>query len=134
MDIRDIRDMKRKLESLDERIARLRSAMEGGNRIMRLMPGGGKNEDRLAADMARLLDMEKRSLAKKVDLEAAIMDAEQQIEFLPEQQQKILRLRYVDGANRDEEAKKAGYSMSHCRTIHAKAMKNLIARNRFNVL
>jgi DNA-directed RNA polymerase specialized sigma subunit len=114
--------------------------MEGGQRIMRLMPGGERHEDRLATDMARLDELERQLVRETADLETAIWQAERAISELPEQQQIIMRLRYVKGLSWREVAKESYYSESHCKYIHAIAIRNIgirvetIERTEYNKL
>lgn len=131
MDIRDIREKRKEVEALQDRIAWLRSKAEYGERLMRNAPGGSFPDDKLSAAVSALVDMEKESVVKETNLEASIMAVEQQLELLPEQQQVIMRLRYIRGLSWRRVADEAHYHERYCRKIHAKAMKNWAEKGRF---
>jgi len=129
-DLKDLRSQRYKIESLEERIARLRSAMEMGTRRMREVPGGGNYAvDRLSNDIARLDELERELMDEVMQLEQDIRFAEYSIDTLPEPQQKILRLRYIDGLSWQRIAQRTNYSVDHCFTLHRMATKKLKANS-----
>ena len=125
--LNQIRDARGDIEKLQERILRLRSAMEGLNRQMGDGSGGGSTvpKDKLAEDMARLDELERRLAARVINFEELLEDMDVWLAGLPEQQRKVMRLRYVDGLKWREVAETAHYSIQHCVKINMTAMKGL---------
>lgn len=123
MDLKELRDDRYKIDSLKERIMRLRSSMEIGARPV---SGGSRaQKDRLAEKTALLLELEAQLMEKTAGVEAAIRAAEYEIGALPEQQRRIVRLRAVDCMSWKKVAQKVHYSQGHCKKIYAKAVENL---------
>jgi len=125
MDIKNLRSNRSEVESLQERIMRLRSAMELGAQRLRLTPGGHDIRDRLADDMAKLDELERELIERTIQLEQDIRITELYITALPEQQRRVIRLRYVEGLSWREVAKVAHYSVDHCFAIHRQAIKQI---------
>ncbi|MEL7609478.1 MAG: hypothetical protein AAGU74_08215 [Bacillota bacterium] len=118
------RDIRGQIESLDERIERLRSQAERTVRQLSLAPGGGRGDDHLAVYAARLEELERQLAARRIELEERRQACEMWIAELPVQQAKIMRMRYVDGVKTwGEVAQRAHYSYRHCTKIHAAALK-----------
>ena len=65
IDIHTVRDLRRRIEGLQERIARIRSSLEGSAIRIRDLPGGASKErDRMATDVVRLLELEDQLKAR----------------------------------------------------------------------
>jgi DNA-directed RNA polymerase specialized sigma subunit len=123
--LKQIRNQREKVESIKERIARLRSAMLMGNKQLTEMPGSKEVRDRLANDMVKLIELEHELFGEVISMEHNITRAKALIETLPEQQQRILRFRYIDGLSWRKVAQKANYSQDHCFALHRAALNNL---------
>lgn len=126
-DLRAVRDAHIQIQSLTERIARLRSALEGctAKPLSKMPRGRSASRDKLGDDVARLLELEERRRKQIIDLEIRLEDVEKWIEGLPPHQAKVMRLRYVDGLSWRQVAKRAGYSYDRVRHIHSDAMGKL---------
>ncbi len=123
--IKDIRSYQDRISSLQERIVRLRSAMEITARQLTDMPHGNNVRDRLADDMAKLDELERQLVEETISLETAVADAEKAISKLPDAEQKIMRLRYVDGFGWRKVSKTSNYSVQHCFRLHSMALRKL---------
>jgi DNA-directed RNA polymerase specialized sigma24 family protein len=125
MDFGEIRYRKMKIDSINERILRLRSAMETGTCKLDGIKKNIPQEDRLAESIAKLIELEDDLLQETINLEACIREVECSINNLPEQQRLVIRLRDIDGMNWIRISQKMHYDERHCRRIHNKAMENL---------
>lgn len=125
MDFGEIRYRKMRIDSINERILRLRSAMEMGtiklDGIKKSMPGS----DRLAENVVKLIDLENSLLQETIDLESCIQNIECRIKSLSGPQRLVIRLRDIEGMNWLRVSQKMHYDERHCRRIHAKALANL---------
>lgn len=129
MDLGELRYRKMKIESINERIMRLRSAMEMGTCKLDGINKSMTKTDRLAENVAKLIEMENSLMQETIELESCIKNIESSIQNLPEQQRLVIRLRDIDGMNWVRISYKMHYDERHCRRIHAKAMENLKNNN-----
>jgi hypothetical protein len=125
----EIREKKNKIESLKERIVRLRSSIEFGERMM----GGGASsaeKDKLSRKMAQLLTLENELMEETGRIEIMIRVVENDIDSLPENMRRVVRLRDIDCNTWYRVSKKAHYSQSHCRKLHADAIQALKVKHK----
>lgn len=114
------------VESLEERIARLRSAMELGAQQLTAMPGSTDIKDRLAEDMAKLEDLEIQLYDKLHAVEIDKIAVEEMIDTLDDaRERRILHYRYIDDLAWDKVSEKIHYSISHCFRLHNSAIKKI---------
>ena len=128
MTIQDLQACKHihdQIDSLDERIARLRSQAERLCRPLTGLPGGGDTGDQLAEYAAKLDEMERERAGQVIALEEQLQACEDWIETLPTQQAKVMRLRYIDSLPWKQVAREAHYGIRHCSRIHAAAIKKM---------
>ncbi len=92
------------------------------------MPKGGHQSD--LSEYAALLDEQigilKKECLKKVRIYSGIEDKIRHMEN--EDEQRVLRLRYIRGMKWEEVALEMGYSWQHTHRIHAKALINFKMR------
>ena len=126
IDIHTVRDLRRRIEGLQERIARIRSALEGSAIRIRDLPGGASKErDRMATDVVRLLELEDQLKARVMEYETELIVIDEALAALPSPEQEIMRLRYVDGLEWRQVAAKLHYSEDRCWALHREAQKLL---------
>jgi DNA-directed RNA polymerase specialized sigma24 family protein len=125
MNLRTLRDRHSRIDSLKERIERLRSAMEIGSRQLKFAPAKTSLRNRLEEDMAKLDELERQLIGEIAALEQDAQNVERLLDELPMQQQRIMRLRYIDGLSWPKVSRKAHYSRRHCLRIHAVAVKKM---------
>lgn len=126
IDIHTVRDLRRRIEGLQERIARIRSSLEGSTIRIRDLPGGAsKEQDRMASDVARLLELEDQLKARVLEYETELIVIDEALAALPSPEQEIMRLRYVDGLKWWEVGNRLNYSEDWCKELHRKALHRL---------
>lgn len=117
-----VRCARRRVDVLTERIAILRSAMEGGERIQRNGSSSNFASDRLSRDMAKL-DWLQRELAAAVldyDMEKIILsDA---ISCLKVDEHQVVQMRYIDCLDWCDITRKTGLPMIKCYRLHKSAL------------
>lgn len=113
-----------RIERLNERITRLRSAMEGLGRSMSAA-GSGPAHDRMAEQLAKLAGLESERAEEVLEAEFQAREIERALAVLPGPQQKVMTLRYVDGCSWREVARRAHYDRRHCLYLHSRALGRL---------
>lgn len=126
LNIYKTRDLHDKIEMRKERIERLRAAMEMGSRQMHTVPARTAAHDKLADAMAKLDELEREQINDILSLEMTLQDIEAVFDALPAQQQRVMRLRYVEGLSWRQVSRKAHYSEKHCLKIHRAALKRIL--------
>ncbi|HPK26782.1 MAG TPA: hypothetical protein PKZ40_03470 [Anaerolineaceae bacterium] len=123
-DLQACRCIRSEIESLEERILRLRSQAERTTRQLSKTPRG-EQRDYLANYVARLDGLERQLAAKVIALEEHLAGVDRWIEQLPEQQAMVMRARYVEGLKWWQVAIQTSYSMAHCKTINTTIKQKL---------
>lgn len=118
-DLRAVRYSCLQIKSLEERIARLRSATEGcAAKPLGLFPGGGgRVRDKLGDDVARLLELEGRRRKQIIDLEMKMQEVDSWLDKLPPLQATVVRLYYVEGKTWRQIGRILNYHPDSCRKI-----------------
>ena len=123
-DLQACQNIRGQIESLDERIARLRSQAERLSRPLTQVPSGNSG-DHLADYAAKLDELERQRAAQVIALEEQLRTCDDWIAMLPAQQAKVMRLRYIDGLPWKQVAQEANYGIRHCSRIHTAAIKKM---------
>ena len=112
-------------------IDRLRGSATGTT--MRLKPinvmGGGGAYDRMAEDVARIVDAEGALTDALTEISRKLAEILTAIESVPDETQKtVLTLRYIEGLDWITISERIGYEISNTYVIHGRA---LVAINRW---
>lgn len=118
-DLKNVRRQKQRVDSLKERIDRLRSGAEYPLRRLGELSANSDMRDKLAEDVSKIIDLERDLALEILSFEGNAAAIERELDSLPENQAIVLRLRYCDGLPWAEVADKAGWCMSHCKRIEA---------------
>ena len=113
------------IQSLDESIARLRSEMERVTQVLSHAPAHSGNRDKLAEQMRRLEELETARAREVADMEEHIDRCRVWLSTIPEQQARILSMRYMDGKKWDEISRLTHYGKRHCYKIHDRALEKM---------
>jgi len=124
-ELKQSRGRQAKIKRLDEEIEQLKSAMESTTQALSLAPGGGAVKDKLAEQMAEYMELIARRNEERIRAERLMEAVEEFIASLPEQQAKVIRLRYVDGLSWTQVADKANYGKRHCYKINEAVFKKM---------
>lgn len=123
-DLQACKHIRDQIDSLDERIARLRSQAGRLSRPPTSLPGG-EGDDHLAEYAAKLDELEREHAGQVIALDERLQACEEWIASLPGQQAKVLRLRYIEGLKWGDVAKRANYCQQHCKKIHKAAKEKM---------
>lgn len=127
IDIHTVRNLRLHIEGLQERIARIRASLEGSAIRIRDLPGGASKErDRMATDVARLLELEDQLKAQVLEYETELIVIDEALAALPSPEQEIMRLRYVDGLKWWEVAQRMNYDERWCKRLAKRAEDSLL--------
>ena len=96
-DLKNVRRQKLRVESLQERIERLRSRAEYTQQQLGECGRSDPTRDRLAEYVAELDELERLLTGEMIALEKQLVFVDAELAKLPENQEKVLRLRYVEG-------------------------------------
>ena len=116
-DLKNVRRQKLRVEALQERIERLRSRAEYTQQQLGECGRSDPTRDRLAEYVAELDELESQLTGEMIALEKQLVFVDADLAKLPENQEKVLRLRYVDGVKWCDIAKKVNYSERHCKRV-----------------
>ena len=119
-DLKNVRRQKLRVEALQERIERLRSRAEYTQQQLGECGRSDPTRDRLAEYVAELDGLERQLTGEMIALEKQLVVVDAELAKLPENQEKVLRLRYVEGMAWEKIARKVGYSVRQCRRIQSK--------------
>lgn len=117
-DLKNVRRQKLRVETLQERIERLRSRAEYTQQQIGECGRSDPTRDRLAEYVAELDGLERELTGEMIALEKQLVIVDAELAKLPENQEKVLRLRYVDGMAWIKVANMTHYSVSHCKAFN----------------
>ena len=123
-DLKNVRRQKLRVESLQERIERLRSRAEYTQQQLGECGRSDPTRDRLAEYVAELDELERQLTGEMIALEKQLVTMDAELAKLPENQEKVLRLRYIAGLGWDKVAKKARYCERQCMRLGKKLIES----------
>lgn len=132
-DLKSVRERRYAIESLMERIARLRSSAQRVTRQLSHTPRYTRERDQLADYAAKLDELERELAQEVIILEESIRTAEDDISQLNDAQRIIMRLRYIDGLEWKQIAKRTMYSEQHLYYLHKSALKAIEGSIHLNI-
>ena len=124
-DLKNVRRQKLRVESLQERIERLRSRAEYTQQQLGECGHSDPTRDRLAEYVAELDELERQLTGEMIALEKQLAFVDAELAKLPENQEKVLRLRYVNCQTWNEIAHQTHYSARNCQINHRKAIHRI---------
>ena len=122
-DLKNVRRQKLRVAALEERIERLRERAEYNQRQLGECGRSDPTRDRLAEYAAELDELERELTGEMITLEKQLAVVDAELAMLPENQEKVLRLRYVEGLSWKKVAAISAYSQSHCQNINTALTK-----------
>lgn len=121
-----------RIQNLQERIARLRSSMERMTPLLSSQPGRGSRErDKLAAQMARIDEMEIELAERIIALESKLQLVDKALDKLPARQRVVVYMRLVEALPWRVVGKRTNYSERHSRRLFRQAIKKMSHNVRF---
>lgn len=123
--LKSCRSITFEIELIEERLTRLRSAMERATSILQVKGGnnGSQVADKIGDQTAKYIDLEETHINALIALEAEISSISNEINKLPDNQQKIMKLRYFKGLSWKEIAKRTNYTQDHCIRLQKSALE-----------
>lgn len=110
-DLKNVRRQELYVEALQERIERLSSRAEYNQRQLGECGRSDPTRDRLAEYAAELDELERELTGEMIALEKQLVYVDAELAKLPENQEKVLRLRYLEGFQWNNVADAIGYSI-----------------------
>lgn len=126
-ELQRIRKLSEYITDQEERIERLQSQIEKITATINQNASTGQKfaRDRMADDIAVLLDMKTELLYAIIDKKQKIQEVKAQIEKLPWEQCRLMSLRYLDGLSWRIVSDRMHYDIRSCFKIHRKALHSL---------
>ena len=121
-DRKNVRRQKLRVAGLEERIERLRERAEYNQRQLGECGRSDPTRDRMAEYAAELDELERELTGEMIALEKQLAVVDAELAKLPENQEKVLRLRYVNCYTWNEIARQTHYSVRNCQLNHMKAI------------
>ena len=123
--LENCRSAKGEIESLRERIERIKSDSERMTQTITGMPQRkGQEKSRIEELTARLMELEEELVDRILQREADIREVEAWIETLKPYQRNVIRLRYVDGKTWKQVQRLTSYSKRAVLAINKNARKS----------
>lgn len=123
--LENCRSAKGEIESLRERIERIKSDRERMTQTITGMPlRKGQEKSRIEELTARLMELEEDLVDRILQREAEIREVEAWIETLKPYQRNVIRLRYVDGKTWKQVQRLTSYSKRAVLAINKNARKS----------
>ena len=113
-DLKNVRRQKLRVEALQERIERLRSRAEYTQQQLGECGRSDPTRDRLAEYVAELDGLERELTGEVIALEKQLVSVDAELVKLPDNQEKVLRLRYIEGMSWRKVAEKLKYCERQC--------------------
>ena len=110
-DLKNVRRQKLRVVALEERIESLRSRAEYNQRQLGECGRSDPTRDRLAEYAAELDELERELTGEMIALEKQLSVVDAELAKLPENQEKVLRLRFIGGLSWNDTAEESGYSL-----------------------
>ena len=131
--LQEVRSKRLKIDDLNERIMRLRSAMVIGERRLDLAPAKTAVRNKLENDMCKLDELERELLGRLIELEELAQDADYVLEAaeLPAKYEEVVRLRYCYGLKWSLVARNTDYSIIQCKRIGYAVAEKMIRNDTF---
>ena len=120
-DLKNVRRQKLRVESLQERIERLRSRAEYTQQQLGECGRSDPTRDRLAEYVAELDVLERELTGEMIALEKQLVIVDAELAMLPENQEKVLRLRFCEAKRWKDIAASMNYCERYCKTLGKKA-------------
>lgn len=113
-DLKNVRRQKLRVESLQERIEQLRSRAEYTQQQLGECGRSDPMRDRLVEYVAELDELERQLTGEMILLEKQLVVVDAELAKLPENQEKVLRLRYMEGMSWRKVAARTKYCERQC--------------------
>ena len=124
--LENCRSAKGEIESLRERIERIKSDRERMTQAITGMPSGkNNNQSRIEELTVKLMELEEQLADKLWQRETEIKEVEAWIETLKPYQRNVIRLRYIEGRTWRQIEKKTHDTKDGAMRIHRKVKKCL---------
>lgn len=117
-DLKNVCRQKLRVDALQERIERLRERAEYTQRQLGECGRSDPTRDRLAEYAAELDERERELTGETLELERQLAFVDAELVKLPENQEKVLRLRYIEGISWGKVAARMGYCERQCKRLN----------------
>lgn len=128
-ELKEYRDIVEYIKQIEEQIARLKSQIESPKtQILSDMPKSQAAEDIMAKTVEKMLELQDEYFVKLKAMVSKQLEIEQAIADLPAREQRLMRLKYIEGLTWEEVAVKMHYGYQWVCTLHGRILQTLNKR------
>lgn len=124
-DLKNVRRQKLRVATLEERIERLRERAEYNQRQLGECGRSDPTRDRLAEYAAELDELERELTGEMIALEKQLAVVDIELAKLPETQESVLRMRFIDELSWKRISQKMNYCERYCKKLGNKLVYKL---------
>lgn len=124
-DLKEVRTLADEIASLKRRRSSLLLDAMGTTQNLTGMPRSGQQHDRFAEMAAKIDSIDEQLIKKIAEREEALQRIDNDVKRLPEQQRRVIVLRYYERMSWNKIAYYTHYSIDHCGKIERAAVRNL---------
>ena len=115
----------RSIGSIERRIAALEETLERTTVQLNGMPHGSDGADKMSAMVADIVDLMTKLDERRIKCEKDMQEVERVFDSLPDQQRRVMRLRFIDGMSWKKIAKETHYDRSYLIRIQQAALERI---------
>ena len=115
----------RSIGSIERRIATLEETLERTTVQLNGMPHGSDRADKMSAMVADIVDLMTKLDERRIKCEKDMQEVERVFDSLPDQQRRVMRLRFIEGMSWKKIAKETHYDRSYLIRIQQAALERI---------
>jgi DNA-directed RNA polymerase specialized sigma24 family protein len=123
--LREYRCLIRNIEHIEDELQRIRDTVDAKSVIISDMPKGSDMRDKMLEAITSIIELEYKMIQQLGECSRKRMEIESAINKLPQREQQLIRLRYVDGLAWENICVEMSYSWQQTHNIHNKALRCL---------
>ena len=115
----------RSIDSIERRIQALRETLERTTTQLNGMPHGSDGADKMASMISDIVDLMQKLDERRIRCAVGMQKVDEAFDRLPDQQRRVMRLRYIDGMSWNRIKKVTHYEIAHLMRIQAAALERM---------
>jgi len=127
--LREYRCLIRNIEHIEDELQRIRDTVDAKSVIISDMPKGSDMRDKMLEAITSIIELEYKMIQQLGECSRKRMEIESAINKLPQREQQLIRLRYVDGLAWENICVEMSYAWRQIHRIHNTALKCLSEGN-----
>ena len=113
------------IDSIERLIQALRETLERTTTQLNGMPHGSDGADKMASMISDIVDLMQKLDERRIRCAVGMQKVDEAFDRLPDQQRRVMRLRYIDGMSWNRIKKVTHYEIAHLMRIQAAALERM---------